>query len=125
MKQELPKPRQSAVISLAVFTGYIFLSLLSYGRALDWHRFLLANVGGDAWSFVWFLNWWPWSIMHGHNPLYSSFVYAPHGYDLTWATAVPTAALLALPITLIFGAFVLSTSSVFWLLHSVLFLPFS
>ena len=86
--------------------AYLILSLWLYGRASGWDRYLLTTDGGDAWSFVWFLNWWPWAIAHGHDPLHSGFVYAPLGYDLTWATAVPTASLLALPITLTLGAVV-------------------
>lgn len=102
-----PAGRGRRAVPLAVvFAGYLILSLFLYGRASGWDRFLLASGAGDAWSFVWFLNWWPWAIAHGHELLHSRFVYAPLGYDLTWATAVPTASLLALPITLTLGAVV-------------------
>ncbi len=88
-----------------LLAGYLPLSLLFCGRGADWtHGLLTSAGGGDAWSFVWFLNWWPWAILHGHDALRSGFVYAPGGYNLTWATAVPTAALLALPVTLGLGA---------------------
>ena len=89
---------------IAVLVGYVVLSLLFCARGADWTHGLLASSGGDAWSFVWFLNWWPWAISHGQSVLHSAFVYAPNGYDLPWATSVPTASLLSLPITLLFGA---------------------
>ena len=94
---------------MAVAAVFLASSLLfplpSWNRGADWrHELLTSPGGGDAWSFVWFLNWWPWAIAHGHDPLHSAFVYAPAGYDLGWATPVPFAALLALPVTLVGGA---------------------
>ncbi len=88
----------------AVLVGYLVLSLLFYTRGADWTHGLLTAAGGDAWSFVWFLNWWPWAFSHGQDALRSAFVYAPDGYDLPWATSLPTASLLSLPVTLAFGA---------------------
>jgi hypothetical protein len=57
----------------------------------------------DPGFFIWCLEWWPWSILHGYNPFYSHLVWAPAGFDLTWTTSVPGLCLLAAPITLIFG----------------------
>ena len=98
-------PRSGAGLSDgAVLAGYLLLSLAFCARGADWRHGLLASSGGDAWSFVWFLNWWPWALSHGQDVLHSAFVYAPNGYDLPWATSVPTAALLSLPVTLTLGA---------------------
>ncbi|MBE7213219.1 MAG: hypothetical protein INR65_19570, partial [Gluconacetobacter diazotrophicus] len=99
-----PGSRSRAALPVAVLAGFVALSVAFCGRGADWTHRLLASSGGDAWSFVWFLNWWPWALFHGHGLLHSGFVYAPDGYDLSWATAVPTASLLALPVTLVFGA---------------------
>jgi hypothetical protein len=99
-----PAGRERPISVLLAFCGYLLLSILLCDHRPEWRNGLLAASGGDAWSFVWFLHWWPWAIGHGLDPLRSAFVYAPHGYPLTWATTVPTAALLALPLTLLFGA---------------------
>ena len=103
MRATLPRPG-AGLFGAAVLTGYLVLSLSFCARGADWTHGLLASSGGDAWSFVWFLNWWPWALSHGQDVLHSAFVYAPNGYDLPWATSVPTAALLALPVTLTLGA---------------------
>jgi hypothetical protein len=62
--------------------------------------------GIDPIGFIWFLNWWPWAIAHGLNPFISYYVWYPHGFNMTWATSVPLAALLMWPITWLWGAVV-------------------
>ena len=64
------------------------------------------NNSGDPQSFVWFLNWWPYSILHGLNPFITNYVWYPSGFNLTWATSIPTAALIMAPVTLLWGALV-------------------
>jgi hypothetical protein len=59
---------------------------------------------GDAPLFIWCLNWWPWAITHGLNPFITYHVWYPHGFNMTWVTSVPSAALLTLPVTLLAGA---------------------
>jgi hypothetical protein len=62
--------------------------------------------GVDPIQFIWFLNWWPWAIAHGLNPFISYYVWYPHGFNLTWATSTPSAALLMWPLTWLGGAVV-------------------
>ncbi len=59
--------------------------------------------GGDPESFIWFLYWWPFAISHGLNPFITHYVWAPYGFNLTWATSIPTLSLLSAPLTIIFG----------------------
>lgn len=82
---------------------FVTLALLLFGMPPD-PRAVLLDGGADAYSFVWFLEWWPWSIGHGLNPLVTHLIWFPKGYNLAWATPVPTAALLALPITCLLNA---------------------
>jgi hypothetical protein len=65
------------------------------------HR--LIGSGGDPSLFVWYFRWVPWAIAHGHNPLFSSYVNAPHGVNLMWNTAVLLPGLLFSPVTALFG----------------------
>jgi hypothetical protein len=55
--------------------------------------------GGDVFSFIWFLNWWPFAISHGINPLLSHYVWSPIGFVMLWSTSIPSLSLLTLPIT--------------------------
>jgi len=55
---------------------------------------------------TWSLEWWPWAIMHGVNPLHTGLLWAPSGYSTTWITSVPALALLAAPVTLLAGPLV-------------------
>lgn len=59
--------------------------------------------GSDPTAFMWWLSWWPYAITHGLNPFITHSVWAPSGFNLTWATSVPSLALLAWPLTAIWG----------------------
>jgi hypothetical protein len=61
------------------------------------HYFL--GYSQDSLQFVWFLNWWPYAIGHHLNPLICKYVWYPGGFNMTWATSVPTLALLTWPLT--------------------------
>ena len=85
---------------------YLLLSLLYFGTAGD-YGCMYFGYGLDPVQFIWFLNWWPWAIAHGLNPFISYYVWYPHGFNLTWATSMPVAALLMWPLTWL-GSAVLS-----------------
>ncbi len=55
----------------------------------------------DFSQFVWYLAWWPRAVLGGHNPLVTTFLFAPDGYNLTWATSVPALAAVSSPLTLL------------------------
>jgi len=90
------------VVALPLFIYAIF-SLIFLGKTGSWTRWDLGD-GGDAPSFIWFLQWWPFAISHGLNPFISNYVWFPHGDNMTWHTSVPSAALLSFPITVLGGA---------------------
>jgi len=84
---------------------YLLLSLLYFGTVGDYGRMYL-GYGVDPIGFIWFLNWWPWAIAHGLNPFISYYVWYPHGFNMTWATSMPSAALLMWPLTWLSSAVV-------------------
>jgi hypothetical protein len=86
------------MVYLTVWTATkTFPLLLHLGRpALD-------QGGMDPNFFVWTLNWWPYAIAHGLNPLHTSIVEAPGGTSLAWITTMPPVALLMAPITVTAG----------------------
>jgi hypothetical protein len=81
---------------------YLALALLYFGKTGSWTRWYLGD-GGDSPVFVWFINWWSFAARHGLNLFVTKSVWYPHGFNLTWATSVPSAALIGLPFTLTAG----------------------
>ena len=57
----------------------------------------------DSRFYQWALEWTPWALSHGVNPLYASSVFAPTGVSMSWSAFVPGPALVAWPITAVFG----------------------
>lgn len=87
------------VLYAAVGIGFFGIHVLP-----DLARTCVCLPGGtDPSFFMWDLEWWPHALLHGLNPFFSNAVYAPVGLDLGGQTAAPGAALLAAPITLLFG----------------------
>ena len=88
----------------AALVAYGILSLILFGSTGSWvHRYVAVGVA-DPELFMWFLNWWPFALLHGLNPFWTHFVWYPQGFDTAWATSVPTLALVAAPLTLCAGA---------------------
>ena len=96
----LGNPATAALLALAL---YAVAADACFGPPGDHFASQIPGEGQDPLTFIWYLAWWPWAILHGQNPLVSDMVWAPTGYNLTWGTSLPTAALLAAPITLTAG----------------------
>ena len=65
-----------------------------------------SSRSSDYQVMTWSLEWWPWAIWHGLNPLHTGLVWAPAGYPTPWMTSIPALALLAAPVTLVAGPLV-------------------
>ncbi|MCU4158604.1 YfhO family protein [Acidiphilium sp. AL] len=87
---------------LALFF-YLLISIMFFGSRLPWTTHYIGG-GNDPISFMWFLHWWPFAIAHGLNPFWTRYVWFPHGFDLAWATSVPTLAAIAAPFTILGNA---------------------
>ncbi len=90
-------------IILYLVTSWLFMSPPHFSDLTK----AIFNNGGDPQQFVWFYNWWPYSLMHHLNPFITRYSWYPLGYNLAWATSIPTLSLLMSPITLL-GSAVLS-----------------
>lgn len=64
---------------------------------------MVSGGGSEPLQFIWFFAWWPYALAHHLNPLFTQMVWQPGGLNLAWATGVPVLALLALPVTKLFG----------------------
>ena len=90
---------------LIAFVIYLVVFILAFGQALLPHLNVpkVGQVEVDPQFYIWALRWWPYAITHGLNPLYSTQIGAPGGFNLAWATTTPTVALLMWPITATVG----------------------
>jgi hypothetical protein len=86
---------------LIAFVIYLVVFILAFGQTLV-VRLNVPAVGQvevDPNFYIWAWRWWPYAVSHGLNPLFSSQIGAPAGYNLAWATTSPPVALLLWPIT--------------------------
>jgi hypothetical protein len=90
---------------LALTAGvYLAASLALHHRLLP--QLTTSTAGwnsSDSYQFVWWLRWLPWSLVHGQNPLFTSYFHAPFGVNGMWNTPVPVLAALFAPVTLTAG----------------------
>ncbi|HYM46187.1 MAG TPA: hypothetical protein VES65_08525 [Solirubrobacteraceae bacterium] len=102
-------PRLGASVALGV---YLCLSVIVYGHEVvgdPSHKVvgsaqLQSFFGRDQSAYVWFLAWGAHAVGHLQNPFLTTEVFAPHGYNLTWAASIPGPALLLAPLTALIGA---------------------
>jgi hypothetical protein len=93
---------------LLAFAAYLTAFVIAAGLPLARHLNVpdLRQYWTDIQFYTWCLRWWPYAVSHGINPLFSSQIGAPHGYDLAWASTAPAVDLAMWPVTAAFGAVV-------------------
>ena len=94
---------------ITAFTAYASLSVALFGRGVvgDPSGAVVGSMGGaDQGVFIWSFGWWPHAITTGANPLLTDRVLAPDTWNLAWTSVIPGPALLAWPITALFGPIV-------------------
>jgi len=93
-------PAVQGLIALAVYLA-VWVIAEVFPLVLHPAQPQLNQASMDPNLFTWNLRWWPYAIAHGLNPLYSTEVGAPAGYDLAWVTTVPPLALLVSPLSVL------------------------
>lgn len=90
------------------FALYLAVFVVGFGLPLASHlnQPNLRQYWTDVQFYAWSLRWWPYAVSHGINPLFSSQIGAPHGYNLAWASTAPSVDLLMSPATAMFGPLV-------------------
>jgi hypothetical protein len=80
---------------------YLAAAVALFGRGVIAHpqTTVVGDSGADKTLYMWAFEWWPHSILRGHNPLDVSAAWMPHGFDLGLGTAGGGLALLAWPLT--------------------------
>ena len=101
-----PAPTAVRRLSPLVLLGLIYLaaSVALHHRVLATPTSTAIGSGTtDHNLFLWWLNWTPWSILHGQNPLFTDFQHYPLGVNAMWNTSVPLLGVLLAPVTLTAG----------------------
>lgn len=88
-----------------VFVFYAAMAIVTIGRHAIAHMgSVSASVGSaDPAQYMWAMSWWPYAIAHGLNPFVTHYLWAPTGVNTAQAALIPTAALLMVPFTELFG----------------------
>ena len=94
LRHALPLKPLLAAVALYACGSAMFLA---HGSLLLGHAYV--GIGTDPPQLIWFLNWWPYAITHGIDPLFSTYIWAPKGSDIASATSIPALAILMWPVT--------------------------
>ena len=93
--------------TLAALALFLTVDVVYFGRALSDPSGSCACLSGhDPETYMWFLAYWPHTILAGHNPFLTQALFAPDQVNLGAVTLVPAAALIAAPVTLLLGPMV-------------------
>jgi hypothetical protein len=89
------------MIFMLFWVGYFVPALVAHPELAQ-----LDQASMDPNFFVWSLHWWPYALGHGLDPMTTTTIGAPTGFNVSWLTTVPALAVLAWPVTAAFGPIV-------------------
>lgn len=87
-----------------VFSIYLVVAIALYWDVWSTSPTSVTQLGGDQYGTVWFLQWVPFAMAHGHNPLFTNYANYPHGVNLLNNTSVPLLGVVGAPVTWMWGA---------------------
>ena len=94
----------TALPSLASLLVCLTLAAIVFAR--NWASPASKTIGpggGDGALLMWFLQWTPYALEHGANPLFTTHINVPDGVNVMWNTSLLLPGLLLAPITTTFG----------------------
>ena len=107
--------RHPVLATALVVATYVALAVVVYWNVWSAGITTHLQLGGDQYANVWFLRWTPFAVLHGINPLFSTYANYPFGVNLVTNTSSPLLGLLGMPVTLAVGSIatfnVLSTAA--------------
>src|SRR5581483_7315887 len=95
--------RRRWVAPVAVGAAYLLLTCIFYGEGVRHLASHYISDGGDGADFLWLYWHIPRAIAHGHNPFASDLIFWPVGVRMAFHTTTPLEALLAVPLSAVFG----------------------
>ena len=88
----------------AAAAGYLVLGVGLWWGVWSAHPTAVTTCGcGDAARFLWFFRWPAFALAHGHNVLYSSWLFHPGGINLLDDTSVVALGVVLAPVTWLWG----------------------
>lgn len=96
------------IMPLWVLMVFTLISIAYFGLH-GLHTFTSYQLGdknSDKYFSLWAFQWWPYALLHGLNPFVTKVAWAPYGFNLARTTSMPGIALLAAPLTMVFGSVV-------------------
>ncbi|MBU6232632.1 MAG: hypothetical protein KJS64_00085 [Acidobacteria bacterium] len=103
MTDRAPAQRWRPTPPLAAFAAYFSLSLLLMRSVLPYIGRRTTYPSLDPSLLIWANGWVAHALTHFENPLYSSYVFSPHGLNLLANPCSVGLALVSVPLTLLFG----------------------
>ncbi len=95
------------VIFLSAFLIYLVFSLWLWGFPVSELSKKVLGNGQDPLSYIWFLDWIKYALIHGVTPFETNKILSPVGVNIAWSGANGiTPAILFFPITLFWGPLV-------------------
>jgi hypothetical protein len=94
--------RVGPVAVAAVIYAALAVFGLWHAWSTDPNAYALSG-GGDQAASMWFLTWAPYALIHGHNPMFSTYANFPYGLNMMVNTSTLPLGLVAVPVTLLFG----------------------
>jgi hypothetical protein len=91
-------------LGLAAFLSYVgvvVLLLPGPGSLFQGNNYV--GVRSHPTLYIWAFAWWPYALTHGINPLLTHVIWAPQGANIAWNGDTPGLALMAWPLTALFG----------------------
>jgi hypothetical protein len=100
-----PRSLPKAAIGAVVFVTYLIPSFAATWTVWTSHP-TTVGMGGQVSTTTqgeWYMRWFPWAIAHGHDPLITHWINVPFGVNLVDNTSTALLAMVAIPITEIWG----------------------
>lgn len=90
--------------AIVAVTCYCVLAVLAYWPVSPFDSSVIPGATtADPVQSIWYLEWVPFALFHGHNPFFTNFIDYPSGVNLASNTLASALGLGASPMTLILG----------------------
>lgn len=99
-------PKRRTVPHVVYLVGLgVYLGIALWFTKMPGHDIVHQMIwdGPDSPPTVFYLKWWPWAVLHGHNPFAVRQLTWPVTADAAWLTSVGAPALVGAPVTLLLG----------------------
>ncbi len=99
------RPGWPARVAVLLVPALIYTALGMLRLAPAWRApTRLTQCGcGDAGFTMWYLGWMQYALGHGHNPLFTDWLFYPSGVNVMWNVSLPLPGFLLSPLTAEWG----------------------